>query len=178
MKTRTLLATTLASTAMASLLTFGNVAQADTNDGGHGQKYSQMSDSDKAERMQKRLDRMATKLGLSDEQKTKVQALKQNSKNVIKPLRDEQRALRTEIRALDPTATDFTAKLADAANRQGELTRQMIVARGSQRQQMASILTPEQLAKQKELRASRKGNHGKRKHRKHHGKHGSQQQQS
>ncbi len=171
MKTQNILFKTLATTAIASLLTLGSVAQAGPNcgggKGGHA-KYGEMSDATKAERMQKRMDRMATKLGLSEEQKTKVQALKTNSMNEIKPLREEQRALRTEIRNLDPTASDYTAKLADAANRQAELTRQMTVARGTQRQQMASILTTEQLAKQKELRASRKDGKrgGKRHHRK------------
>ena len=176
MKTRTLLTTTIATSAIAGLLTFASVANAgpncggkNHNKGGHA-KYGQMSDATKAERMQKRLDRMATKLGLSDEQKTKVQALKQNSRNEIKPLRNEQRALRKEIRQLDPSATDYAAKLADAANRQAELTRQMTIAKGTKRQQMANILTPEQLAKKKEMRANRKDGFGKRMHRKHHGK--------
>ncbi len=178
MKTQTLLTTTLATSAIAGLLTFASVAQAGPNCGGkkgHA-KYSQMSDADKTERMEKRLNRMATKLGLSNEQKTKVQALKQNSRNEIKPLRNEQRALRKEIRQLDPNANDYTAKLADAANRQAELTRQMIIAKGNKRQQMATILTPEQLAKKKEMRSNRKARFQKRMHKKHHRKHGSQQQ--
>ena len=177
MKTQKLLVTTLTATAMAGLLTYANVAQAGPNCGDKGGKggHGQMSDGSKAEHMQKRLDRMATKLGLSDEQKTQLQALKQNTRNEIKPLRDEQRALRKEIRQLDPNASNYAAKLADAANRQAELTRQMIVAKGNKRQQMSSILTPEQLAKKKEMRANRKARFHKRKH---HRKHGSQQQQS
>ncbi len=179
MKTRTLLATTIATTTIAGLMTFASIAQAGPNCGGKGNKgghakHSQMSDTDRAAHMEKRLTRMAAKLGLSDEQKTQVQALKLNSRNDIKPLRDEQRALRKEIRQLDPNATDYAAKLADAANRQAELTRQMIVAKGTKRQEMASILTPEQLAKHKEMRASRKG--GKRGGKRHHRKHGKKQE--
>ena len=171
--TNTLFKTTLASTAIAGLLSFASVAQAGPNCGGfakHGQKYGQMSDAKKSERMQKRMDRMATKLGLTDEQKTQVQALKQNSRNEIKPLRNERRALRREIRQLDPNASDYASKLADAANRQAEITRQLIIVRGTKRQQMSTILTPEQLAKKKEMRANRKARFHKRKHMRHHRK--------
>ena len=176
MKKQTLLTTTLATSAIAGLLTFASVANAGPNCGGknkHGQKYSQMSDADKTERMEKRLNRMATKLGLTDAQKTQLQALKQNSQNEIKPLRNEQRAIRKEIRELDASASDYSTKLADAANRQAALTRQMIIAKGNKHQKMATILTPEQLAKQKEMRANRKGGSHKRKH---HRKHESKQQ--
>ncbi len=183
MKTRTLLATTIATSAMAGLITFASVAQAGPNCGGKGgksgyAKHGQMSDTDRAAHMEKRLTRMAAKLELSDEQKTQVQAFRQNSRNEIKPLRNEKRALRQEIRQLDPKAADYEEKLADAANRQAELTRQMIVAKGTQRMQMATILTPEQLAKHKEMRANRKGKFQKRMHRKHHKKHGGKSQQS
>jgi len=184
MKTQTLLTTVFATTAITGLLTFTSVANAGPNCGGkgghakHGQKYGQMSDAQKTERMQKRLDRMAAKLDLSDEQKAQVRALKQNSRNDIKPLRNEQRALRKEIRQLDSNANDYAAKLADAANRQAELTRQMIIAKGNKRQQMTSILTPEQLAKKKEMRSNRKARFQKGMHRKHHKKHSSQEQQS
>ena len=179
MKKQNLIFSALTTTAMAGLLTFASAAQAGPNcdhkggKGGHA-KHSQMSDADKAAHMEKRLNRMATKLGLSDEQKTKVQALKLTGKNEIKPLRDESRALRTEIRGLDSSATDYAAKLADAANRQAEITRQLIVAKGTQHQQMATILTTEQLAQMKEMRTNRKG--GKRGGKRHHRKHGNKQE--
>ena len=82
MKTQTLLATTV----ISGLLAFGTIAQAGPNcgqkKGGHA-KYSQMTEEQKSERMEKRLNRMASKLGLSDEQKTQIQTLKQNSRNEI-----------------------------------------------------------------------------------------------
>lgn len=168
MKTRTLLATTL----ISGLLAVGTIANAGPgfgHKGGYG-KYSQMTEAEKSEHMEKRLNRMAKKLGLSDEQKTQMRALKQNRRNEIRPLRNEQRAIRKEIRQLDPNASDYAAKLADAANRQAEITRQMIIAKGNQRQQMATILTPEQLAKKKEMRANRKARFHKKMHRKHHRK--------
>jgi len=165
MKTQTLIATAV----ITGLLSLATVSSADPSwehKGGYA-KHGEMSEK----RIQKRLDRMAEKLNLSDAQKTQVQALKQNSRNEIKPLRNEQRALRKEIRQLDPNASDYSAKLADAANRQAELTRQMIIAKGNKRQQMSTILTPEQLAKKKEMRAKRKARFQKRMHKRHHRKH-------
>lgn len=177
MKKRTILASSIVTTAIAGFLTFAGVSHAspEGGKGGYG-KHSQMSDADRAARMEKRLNRMASKLGLTDEQKTQLQALKTNSKNEFKPLRDEMRTLRQEIRNLDPKASDYSAKLADAANRQAELTRQMTVSKGAQRQQMATILTTEQLAKMKEMRGSRKGGKRGGKRRGHKGKHGQKQE--
>ena len=173
MKTKTLLASTL----LTGLIAFGAVSHAGPGYGHKGgyEKYSQMTEAEKSERMEKRLNRMAKKLDLSDEQKTQMRSLKQNRRNEIKPLRNEQRAIRKEIRQLDPNASDYAAKLADAANRQAEITRQMIIAKGNQRQQMATILTPEQLAKKKEMRAKRKARFHKKMHRKHHRKQRQQQ---
>ena len=153
MKTQTLIVTTV----LAGLLTLGGIAQADSYKGKDKHaKYGQMSEAERTAHKQKRLDRMAEKLGLSNEQKTQIQALKQNNHNEIKPLRNEQRVLRQEIRQLDPNASDYAAKLADAANRGAELKRQMIIAKGNKRKQMAAILTPEQLAKMKEMKSKRR----------------------
>jgi len=161
MKKSTLLATAL----ISGVIAVSTIANAGPAKGGHG-KYSQMTEEQRTERMEKRLNRIAQKLGLSDEQKTQFSVLKQTSRNEMKPLRNEQRSIRQEIRSLDINAIDYQARLADAANRQGELKNQMIIARGNQRKLMASILTTDQLAKLKEIRSKRKGKHHKRKHRK------------
>ena len=165
---KTLLVSTIATTAIASLLTFTNVANAAPE--GEKAKYGQMTSADKSARMEKRMNRIAKKLGLTDAQKTQMQALKTNSKNEIKPLRDEMKSLRKEMRSLDPKALDYSAKLADVANRKAELSRQMTIIKGSQRQQMANILSAEQLATMNKMRDSRKG--GKRGGKRHHRKHG------
>lgn len=152
----------LVSTVMAGLLTFANVAHTspEGGKGGHA-KHGQVTDAEKAERMEERLNHMATKLGLTDEQKAQVLALKQNSINEVLPLREEQRKIRTEIRELDVNASDYVAKLTDAANRKSEISRQMTIIKGTQRQKMASILTAEQLATQEEMKSKKKS--GKRK---------------
>lgn len=144
---------------LAGSLVFGSMAYAGPHcggfggkHGGHG-KFSQRFDN--PEFMQKRLDRMSVKLGLSDTQKDQIKTLMETHTNTVKPLRNEKKAIRDEMKNLDPTSTDYAKKLADIANRKAELVRQLTVARGSKRQQMAQILTPEQRAKKQEMRENR-----------------------
>ncbi len=152
----------LMGSAIVGLLGVGNVVYAGPHckhGGGKQGKYSHHNDQDRSAFMQNRFKRMASKLSLSETQQTQVQALRQNHQNTMKPLRNEKRGLRKEMRLLDPTATDYSAKLADIANRKAELTRQMTIAGGNKRQQMSLILTPEQLAKKQAMRVSRKDRH-------------------
>jgi Spy/CpxP family protein refolding chaperone len=158
----------LIGTALAGILSLGSIAYAGPSCKHGGGKHGEYSAEKKAEYMQKRLDRMSAKLGLSETQKTQVQALMQNHRNTMKPLRDEKRALRQEMKNLDPAATDYAEKLAGVANRKGALESQITLAKGNKRQQMAQILTPEQRAKMQEMRAKHKGMRG---HKRHHGKH-------
>ncbi len=130
-----------------------------------GGKHGKWNSEDKAAYMEKRFNRMASKLELTEEQKTGMKSLMQNHMNAMKPLRDEKRAIRQEMVNLDPKADDYSAKLADIANRKAEISRQMTIARGNKRQQMAQLLTPEQLAKKQEMRQRK----GKRRGMRHHG---------
>ncbi len=130
-----------------------------------GGKHGGKRGMDKSEFMQKRFERMSTKLGLSDTQKTQVQELMQNHRNAMKPLRDEKRALRTEMMNLDATVADYDSKVEGIANRKSAVVRQMTIANGNKRKQMAGILTPEQQAAKKSMHSNRKARHGhKRKH--------------
>lgn len=125
-----------------------------------GGKYGGKHGMDKSEFMQKRLDRMSTKLGLADDQKTKVQELMKNHRNAMKPLRDEKRAIRTEMMSLDATAADYDSKVEDIANRKSVVVRQMTIERANKRKQMTGILTPEQLAAKKAMHENRRGKRG------------------
>lgn len=163
----------LAGIAIAGALSISSIAQAGPHcnklgDGKHGYKHDSKHGSIQGKRhrfnhrkspefMQKRLDRMTKKLELSDIQKQHVQALIKNHRNTIKPLRNEKYSLRKEMRRLDPSASDYSAKLADIANRKAELVRQITIAQGNKRQQMAQILTDEQRAKRKAMRARHHG---------------------
>jgi Spy/CpxP family protein refolding chaperone len=144
---------------VAGAVAMGSMAYAGPNCK-QGGKHGSKSGMDKSEFMQKRFERMSTKLGLSDTQKTQVQALMQNHRNVMKPLRDEKRAIRTEMMNLDPAAADYDAKVEDIANRESAIVRQITIARANKRKQMAGILTPEQQAAKKAMHANRKSQHG------------------
>ena len=145
--------------AIAGALALGTIAYAGPMCKHGGGKHGEYSAEKKVEYMQKRMERMSSKLGLTDNQKTQVQTLIQNHRNTMKPLRNEKRALRQEMKNLDPAATDYSAKLADVANRKAELVSQITLANGNKRQKMAQILTPEQRTKMQEMRANRKSRH-------------------
>ena len=125
-----------------------------------GGKHGGKGGMDKSEFMQKRLDRMSTKLGLTDEQKTKVQELMQNHRNAMKPLRDEKRTLGTKMMNLDVTSEEYDADVQEIASQQSEIVRQMTIARANKRKQMADILTPEQQAAKKAMHENRKSRRG------------------
>ena len=147
------------SSMVAGALALGTMAHAGPNCK-NGGKHGAKGGMDKSEFMQKRFDRMSTKLGLSDTQKTKVQELMQNHRNAMKPLRDEKRALRTEMMSLDTTDPAYDSKVGGIANRKSAIVRDMTIARANKRKQMAGILTAEQQAAKKAMHERRKGKRG------------------
>jgi len=154
MKNSTRLVTIITSTAIAGLLAFGNVAQAESGSGKGGKaKYSQMTDAEREAKMLEKVNRLAEKLGLSEAQKIQMISLKQSSKTQNSPLRQEMRALSKELKTLDPQSNDYAVKQA----RQGDLKNQLKAAKENERQQLAVILTPEQLAAMEEMKSNRKG---------------------
>jgi Spy/CpxP family protein refolding chaperone len=58
---------------------------------------------------------------------------------------------------LDPTASDYDAKLAEVANIKAAMSSERTLAKGEMRKQMAQILTPEQQAKMKAFKKERRG---------------------
>ncbi len=154
MNTKRTLSTIVLSTLLASTLVIGTSAYASPDGGKHfrGKPSPEMMQK----KMQKRMDRMANKLGLNDGQKQQVKALRENRRNSMKPLRQQRRALRKQMAGLDPKASSFDQSVAEIANTKAELTRSMTIARGESRKQMAHILTSEQLVKMKQMRGKRK----------------------
>ncbi len=138
--------------AMGTMAYAGNCKQG----GKHGGKKGM----DKSEFMQKRFEHMSTKLGLSDTQKTQVQELMQNHRNAMKPLRDEKRALRTKMMNLDVAADNYDTEVANIAEQESVIFRQMTIERAEKRKKMAGILTPEQQAAKKAMHENRKARHG------------------
>lgn len=117
--------------------------------GKHGGEYSE-------QRMQKKMERMTEKLGLSAEQSERMKAAMKSKHESMKGFREQKRALHESMRNLDPTAADFDTQLEALANQKAELTRQMTIAKGKQRQTMANILNKEQRDKMQQMRTERK----------------------
>jgi len=154
MRNSTQWVTILTSTAMAGLLTFATIAQAESGSGKGYAKQGQMTEAERAAKQEERLNRMAAKLGLNESQKVQIQAITANHKSQTKPMRKEMRTLKRDIQTLDPQSSEYAAKV----NRQTALKSQMQTYQANQRQQVASILTAEQLAMWEQMQSRSKGN--------------------
>lgn len=111
-------------------------------------------------------------LNLTDDQKTKLQQLRQSFAEQTKPLREQLRAKHQELRQLNEGSTFdealATQKLTEAAASEAKL----MAAEFNLRQQMLAVLTPEQKTQLEQRRAQFKANHGGQR-----GDHQTQQQQ-
>lgn len=146
-----------------STLLAGSLAVSTMALAGSGEFCEKGAKGDKTEYMQKRLDRMSEKLGLSDDQKAQMKAVMENKTD----FKTQKEALRAEFKALDPTAATYEADLKTLAAKKAALVEQSTIERGMKRQQVAGILTAEQRTQMEEMKAKR----GKRGHRRGHGHH-------
>lgn len=118
----------------------------------HGGKYH----GDKQGKSAKNsVNRMVKKLDLSDAQTQQLTSLMEANKSSMQPLRDQMRTVKKTLRQLDPSLANFSSELTRLAGQQADLTRQIAVARGNNRQKMFAILTPEQQVKMKEMQEKR-----------------------
>lgn len=104
---------------------------------------------------EKRVEKMAQHLGLSETQKQQVLNLMTTHKASMKPLRDQKRALKRSMHSLDPNAADYMAQLTNLAEQKANLVRQKTLAKGQHRQQLFALLTPEQQNKMRQMREQR-----------------------
>lgn len=122
----------------------------DRQEGRHG-KYEQMEGKHTARRM----DMMADKLALSDEQKTQMQELFQNQQGQMKDQRGAMREMHSALRDLDVNASDYDQQVAALVSKAQEQTAQMIQMRAQQKKALFAILTPEQQQKFMEMRPAK-----------------------
>ena len=92
-------------------------------------------------------------LDLTDEQKAQMKAIRQASRETIKPIRQQLKANRQKLQTLSESGTFDEAQVQAIAAQQGALSAQMIVEKQKVKSQMLAILTPEQKAKAAELKA-------------------------
>ncbi|WP_432696990.1 Spy/CpxP family protein refolding chaperone [Marinobacterium sp. YM272] len=118
-------------------------------------------------------DRMASKLGLSEEQQTQMKALWDEHREARKEMRDEMRDQRGGLRDLDPTSDSYQADVQNLIEQTQARVAERIQQRADMRVQMAEILTPEQMQQFQEMRGERGWKHdGERGHGDFKGHHG------
>jgi protein CpxP len=107
-------------------------------------------------------ERIFARLNLTDDQKAKINQIRQSFMESNKPLFDQLKSKRQELRQASEGGTFnealATQKLTDMAGLQAKL----MGARFQLRQQMLSVLTPEQKTQLDQLKAQFKANHGMR----------------
>ena len=105
-------------------------------------------------------DRLFARLNLTDDQKAKIKTIRQSFMESNKPLFDQMKAKRQELRQASEGGTFnealATQKLTEAAGLEAKL----MGARFQLHQQMLSVLTPEQKTQLDQLKAQFKTNHG------------------
>jgi protein CpxP len=92
-------------------------------------------------------------LDLTEEQKTQIKAIRQASRESMKPLHEQMKANRQKLAQLSESGTFDEAQVQAIAAEHGQLSAQMLVAREKVKAQIFNVLTPEQKAKAAEMKA-------------------------
>ena len=101
--------------------------------------------------------RLAEELGLSDDQKAQLEALRGKQREALRPLMESARqAHETFQTALDAESADATA-IGQAALAMKAAEKKLRAAHDAAFEEMKAILTPEQAAKLEQARAQHKG---------------------
>lgn len=95
---------------------------------------------------------MSEQLGLSEEQKTKIAAIKAEKKTIMQSLRKKKREIKHKLQQLDPKSANFKNDVFSLAAEKGVISQRMVVEKGEMRFKIASLLTDQQLARKQELR--------------------------
>ncbi len=106
-------------------------------------------------------DRMAKTLGLTDVQQKQIDALHAQTRQDMRPLWKQKRENMHKIWALNPDDKNYASEVKALAEKQGDLTEKMIVARAQSHAKFYAILTDPQKTKLKQA-------HEDRKHMRHH----------
>lgn len=99
---------------------------------------------------------MAKKLNLTDAQKEQVKQISEASRAKIKPLMEQMKANRQQLKSLTENGQFDEAQIQNVANQQGVISAQLIVEKTRVKAQMFQILTPEQKAQAAALKEQMK----------------------
>jgi len=99
--------------------------------------------------------RLADHLGLSEEQKIKIKAMRKASLPEIKKIRGQIKQTTYKVRESFPGDPNYTAIIGEDSKRIGELTGQLILQSAHLRSDVWQALNPEQRLKLESLQANR-----------------------
>lgn len=106
-------------------------------------------------------DRLFARLNLTDDQKVKIKQTRQSFMEGNKPLLDQLKAKRQELRQASEGGTFNEALATQKLTEMAGLQAKLMGARIQLRQQMLSVLTPEQKTQLDQLKAQFKDHRGK-----------------
>lgn len=106
--------------------------------------------------------KMMQHLNLSPQQQQQMQALIQQKKRRIRPIKKEVRQINQAIHQLDTTSPDYKAKIFSLADDKAKRVHRMVIEKGEIRMKIEAILNAEQRVKFKQLRQQRRENRQKR----------------
>jgi len=110
--------------------------------------------------VERRVERMAEALGLSDTQKEQLTAVLQAEQTKNAPLRQQLVTNRQQLKQATQAATFDEAAVKTIADSQAQIISQLIVSHASTRSQINALLTPDQRTLAEKLRTARTGFHG------------------
>ncbi len=103
-----------------------------------------------------KVERMADKLGLTDDQSTQIKAVIAQSKQQMSDQRDKMQENRKQLRVLTKQSPLNEAEVRKIADAQGDLKADMIVLRAQQHAKIHAILTDEQRTQWEQMRGKRR----------------------
>lgn len=103
----------------------------------------------------KRLHKMLEKVGATEEQKQVIAAIIEAEKPTMEALKTRKKALREQVRLLDPMSGDYNSRVQTLAAEKADIAGDSFVHKAEMKQKIALQLTPEQRATLAEFKAER-----------------------
>lgn len=117
--------------------------------------HQRMSDGQHEQRYDQHFERMGVILDLTDDQKQELQSLHEQRQEQQQQLHEQMQSSRDQMREAAHADNFDEEEFRTMAQQHADLKTEMMVKMAKSRQQMATILTPEQLEKAEQLKEMR-----------------------
>jgi len=107
--------------------------------------------------MERRAERVAEKLDLSDSQRDQFKQIHEQGRGEGKTIHEAMQKNRDALHKLNPSAKGYSKQVAQLANEKAELVKQMVVHKSEVRAELHAMLTPQQREKMSQMKMERKG---------------------